>query len=251
MMFGLRSHRFAIAMLITLGAAAGVRAAEGDGPTPYPDPKDQSAWPGKGPIRVFGWMTQNRQYYWSQREKAKDSVVFVGDSLTANWKTLKDAFPDLKVANRGIGGDVSRGVLFRFKEDVLALSPKAIVICIGTNDLSAHAKPADIESNIAEIVAQAREHSATLPIILCTIPPRDSKESPLKEGALDDTNERIRKLAEGKEHIALVDLYKGLLGEDGKLVDEYYSKDKVHLAPPAYAKWAELLKPALEALNVK
>ena len=56
---------------------------------------------------------------------------FVGDSLTGGWKNLAKDFPKLKVANRGLGGDVSRGALFRFKEDALDLNPKAVVIEIG------------------------------------------------------------------------------------------------------------------------
>src|SRR2546428_9430004 len=86
--------------------AAPLSAAAG-GPTPFPDPKNEAAWPGKGPIRVFGWMTDNRKWFWSQREKDQGAVVFAGDSLTGNWnaKLMAQSFPGLKVANRGIGGD--------------------------------------------------------------------------------------------------------------------------------------------------
>lgn len=89
-----------------------------DGPSPFPNDKDEAAWLGKGPIRSFGWMVDNRNYFWTQREKDQGAVVFIGDSLTGNWETLAQSFPDVKVANRGIGGDTSRGVLFRFREDV-------------------------------------------------------------------------------------------------------------------------------------
>lgn len=238
-------------MLLSLGATAG--AAEGGGPTPYPDAKDQSAWPGKGPIRLFGWMVENRKSFWANREKDQGAVVFCGDSLTANWKgdAMKKAFGDLKVANRGIGGDVSRGLLFRFKEDVLDLNPKALVINIGTNDLSAHANPADIESNIKALVDAARQQSSTMPVVLCTVPPRDSKEAPAKAGAYEDINGRIKKLAEGKEHMAVLDLNKELADAEGKIVVEYFAKDKLHLAPHGYEKWAEVIKPVFESLQVK
>jgi len=39
--------------------------AQQTGPTPFPDQKDEAAWPGKGPIRTFPYMTDNRKSFWS------------------------------------------------------------------------------------------------------------------------------------------------------------------------------------------
>lgn len=234
---------------LALVAVAPLHAA--DGPTPYPDWKNEAAWPGKGPIRVFGWMVDNRKWFWTQREKDQGAVVFVGDSLTGNWKDLAKAFPNLKVANRGIGGDVSRGVLFRFREDVLDLKPRAVVLLVGSNDLSAHANPAITELNIAAILDQARQFDANLPIVLCTIPPRDAANAPTKPGAQADLNARIAKLGDGKEHLVVLDLFKPLANADGKPIAECFAKDRIHMAAPGYEKWAELLRPALEKLGVK
>src|SRR5690349_13893152 len=102
-------------------------AAEADPPGPTPYPKNEHDWPGVGVIRVVDWMSPNRQYFWSQREANQGSVVFVGDSLIGAWKTLKEDFAPLRVVNVGVGGDVSRGVLFRLQEDVIDLNPRAVV----------------------------------------------------------------------------------------------------------------------------
>jgi hypothetical protein len=117
----------AIPVMALALAAAPLHAIDG-GATPYPDANSEAAWPGKGPIRVFGWMAEARARFWKQRENDQGAVVFVGDALTSEWdaKQMAEAFPGLKVANRGVAGDVSRGVLFRFGEDVLDLfSPLA------------------------------------------------------------------------------------------------------------------------------
>src|SRR4051812_50114184 len=123
-------------VLLALLVTGGLRASEASGPTPFPDAGDERAWAGTGPIRVHPWMRDNRAWFWSQRAAAQGSVVFVGDSLTGNWKAeaMKAAFPGMRIANRGIGGDVSRGGLFRLREDVLDLKPRAMVLLIGTND---------------------------------------------------------------------------------------------------------------------
>lgn len=223
-----------------------------DGPTPYPDAKDEKAWPGTGPIRTFDWMVDNRASFWKLRDKDQGAVVFAGDSLTGGWdnKKLAAAFPQLKVANRGIGGDVSRGLLFRFQEDVLDLKPRAIVICIGSNDLSAHADPAGIAKNIAAILDRSIADDPKRPIVLCTIPPRDHKDAPTKPGAQADINARIKKLADGRGNVTILDLYT-LMSEDGKLVDKYFAHDRLHFAAAGYDRWTEVLTPVFDKLGLK
>jgi lysophospholipase L1-like esterase len=230
-------------------AAPALRAESG--PTPYPAAENEAAWPGHGPIRLFKWMPENRARFWLDRGKDQRAIVFTGDSLTANWKDLADQFPGLKVANRGIGGDTSRGLLFRFKEDVLDLRPRAIVLCIGTNDLSAHAAPADVEGNIATLIALARAQDPQVPIVLATLPPRDNPQYPTQPGAHDDVNIRITNLAAQYERIVVLDLYKGLATADGKPVPEYFGQDRIHVAASGYHRWTELLRPVFEQLDLR
>ena len=106
-----RIGRLVIALLVvsSLFCARGGADETVKGPTPYPT--NDKDWPGKGPIRKFGWMDDNRKYFWSQRAKDQGAIVFAGDSLTGNWKDLAKDFGSWKVANRGIGGDTSRGLL--------------------------------------------------------------------------------------------------------------------------------------------
>jgi lysophospholipase L1-like esterase len=241
-----------LATAAALNFLSPLRAAD-SGPTSYPDPKTESAWPGKGPIRLFGWMVDNRKHFWTQREKDQGAVVFAGDSLTGNWKLadMNKAFPGLKIANRGIGGDVSRGLLFRFHEDVVDLHPRALVLCIGSNDLSSHGDPAATAQNIADIIGQARQPNPDLPIVLFKVPPRDNPTAPMKPGAFDDLNARIAKLGEGKKNFLVLDLAPALTTPDGKLKPECFSPDRLHLAAPGYEAWATTLRPALEQLGVK
>lgn len=240
----------ALVFLLSTGLNAGEPAL---GPTPYPDAKDEKAWPGKGPIRVHPWMKDNRVAFWSQREKAQGAVVFAGDSLTGGWKLtdMQASFPKLKVANRGIGGDVSRGLLFRFQEDVLDLKPRALVILIGTNDLSAHGAPANVVSNIHAMIEMARAQNATLPIVLCTIPPRDHANAPTKPGALDELNKLLTQYAAGKENLELLDLHPLFLNADGSLHAKYFAKDRLHLGPEGYKVWATALSLVFAKLKLE
>lgn len=220
-------------------------------PTAYPDPKDEAAWPGKGAIRVHPWMTQNRDWYSDAHFRDQNTVVFAGDSLIGGWKVdqLSKAFPNIKASNRGIGGDVSRGLLFRWKEDVLALKPRAIVLLIGTNDLSAHGNPADVEHNIALMIDQARAQNPEVPIVLCTVPPRDVADAPLKPGALADLNARIVRLG-AEKRVEVVDLFTPLATPEGKPVAEYFGEDRIHITPAGYKVVADVMNPVFEKLGL-
>jgi lysophospholipase L1-like esterase len=216
--------------------------------TPYPDPADQAAWPGKGPIRVHPWMKDNRASFWKKREADQGAVVFVGSSMIANWKTLAKDLPELKVANRGIGGDVSRGLLFRFQEDVLDLQPRAIVLAIGSNDLSAHTDPAIIVENIETMVDQARAAQPHIPILLCPVSPRDGASAPLKPGAREDLNARLVELGK-KKGLPVLDLQTPFADAEGKPIAELYAKDRIHFSAEGYRKFAEVMRKQLAEMG--
>ena len=58
---------------------------------------------------------------------AKGRVVFFGDSITDIWK-LENYFAGRAYVNRGIGGQTTPQMLVRFRQDVIDLSPKSVVI---------------------------------------------------------------------------------------------------------------------------
>lgn len=240
-------------LLAVLGAfcLAGLPAARADGaPTPYPPGNDETAWPGRGPVRLHPWMHDNRAFFWTRRELDKGAVVFVGSSMMGGWKSLTADFPALKVANRGIGGDVSRGLLFRFQEDVLDLQPRAIVIAIGSNDLSAHAAPSVVAENVAKLIDLARAQNPQVPIVLCPVAPRDDPKAPLKPGALEDYNARIAALG-AEKNVAVPDLRTPFVNSEGAQIPEYYGKDRLHFTPAGYQVLATAIRAELKKLGVE
>lgn len=235
--------------LLLIGVLAAVSMTSAVAQTPYPDPGDENAWPGRGPIRVHPWMKDNRAFFWKKRETDQGAVVFVGSSMMANWKTAAKDLPELKVANRGIGGDVSRGLLFRFQEDVLDLKPRAIVLAIGSNDLSAHTDPAIIIENIEAIVDLARTAQPKVPILLCPVAPRDGPSAPLKPGAWDDLNARVAALGK-KKNLPVLDLQTPFADAAGNLRPELYSSDRIHFSSAGYVVFAEVMRKQLAQMGL-
>jgi lysophospholipase L1-like esterase len=224
-----------LAMLIAAGparadadpAAAATAPPSAAGPTPYP--ADARDWPGTGVIRVFGWMNDNRKSFWRERDRKQGSVVFAGDSLVGGWHTLAEDLPGIPVANRGIGGEPTRGLLFRFREDVLDLHPRAIVLLTGTNDLSAREDIRAARSNITAMLDQAERALPGVLVVLCTLPPRQSPQSPIDPRQLIELNRLITAAAPHAE---------------------YFGADRLHLSPAGQKRWRDALVPVLKRFDI-
>jgi lysophospholipase L1-like esterase len=225
--------------------------------------RDSEAWngigTGKGSIPpnqgIRGWFRDNRNWFESIKGTSQDGIVFVGDSIFgnmgANPENTSRYFPGYRIVNRAIGGDTTRGVLWRLQEDVLDLNPKALVVLIGSNDLSAHAKKEDgVVNNIKDILVKASAAKPDMPIILCTILPRKSPVAAIDNQWLLDVNDGIRDLSSEK-NVTIVDAYSVFLGENGEPNPDYFEKDLLHLnKTKGYPKLAEILTPVFEKLNL-
>lgn len=237
------------------------KPANSGGPTPYPSPNDDKAWPGKGPIRHFGWMTQNRNTFWSQRTADQGKIVFVGDSIIGGWKLDKD-FPGKPVANRGIGGDVTRGLLFRFQEDVLDLKPKAIVMEIGSNDIAADAAIADVIANYNALIDLAHKANPETPIIIMAMTPHgiptgakapsEALATYLKKvnAKLPLANAELAKIPASRKNVTFADTYAPFIGANGQLDESLLQEDKVHPTAQGHTKIAEVVTKVLKELNL-
>jgi lysophospholipase L1-like esterase len=239
----------ALAALIVTGSMSSAIAQENisrSGPSPYPvAAKD---WPGEGVIRVFGWMKQNRDTFWKQRERKQGAWVLAGDSLLGNWKTSEHDLAPTPIANRAIGGDVSRGLLFRFQEDVLELNPSGVVVLIGGNDLSALQKTDQTVGNIDRMLQAIRAHQADLPVILCTLPPRSSEKAPIKASQLTNLNASIRELAKKYDNVELLDLFALFATADGQPQLNLLAADHLHIGPAGYEVLGRALKQRIESM---
>ena len=251
----------ALFLLAFILLGCGLLHGQQSGPAPYPDPNNASAWPGKGPVRWFDWMTANRKSFWARRTGDAGKILFVGDSIIGGWKLEKD-FPGKPVVNRGIGGEVSRGLLFRFQEDVLDLKPKAIVIHIGANDLSADGPIDGIVSNYNLLLDQARTACPGTPVVVLAVLPHGIPTGPKAPGAglaaylqkvnarIPLLNEQLAKLAESKKDVVFVDSYSPFLLPDGSLDESLFNADKVHPTDAGHTKLAGVVDKALSDLHL-
>jgi len=215
-------------------------------------PATDDGLPGVGPIRRADWfrkLWQDRRSKWAARvEKDRNAVVLLGDSITQGWgEDFSAWFPGLKLANRGISGDTSRGVLIRLKEDVLALDPKAVVLLIGTNDLEEQADPETIAANLKLILTALKEHDAKMPVVLCEVfPSSESKKRPSDK--IKKVNQLYAAMVKGNAQVTLVETWPLFADAKGDAIAAEFP-DLLHPNSAGYAKWAAALRPVLATLG--
>ncbi len=103
----------------------------------------------------------------------ENRVVFMGNSITEGWKNLfPEFFDNPNYVNRGIGGQTTPQMLIRFRQDVLKLYPKVVIILAGTNDIAGNTGPSTlemIENNIYSMAELAKAHNVE--VVLCSVLP--------------------------------------------------------------------------------
>ena len=123
----------------------------------------------------WGWLARYRDDNSAlmTRPVEPDRVVFMGNSITQGWAPLfPRLFPGKPYIGRGIGGQTTPQMLVRFRQDVIALRPRVVVILAGTNDLAGNSGPSTlemIEDNIASMTELAQAHG--IRVVLSSILP--------------------------------------------------------------------------------
>lgn len=106
-------------------------------------------------------------------QAGEQRVVFMGNSITEGWaRYFPTQFPGQPYVGRGISGQTTAQMLLRFRQDVVALQPAAVVILAGTNDIAGNTGPATlpmIQDNLAAMTELAQANG--IRVVLCAVLP--------------------------------------------------------------------------------
>src|SRR6201987_2855521 len=177
-------------------------------------------------------------------------VVFLGDSITDYWK-LPDYFPGKPYINRGIDGQTTPQMLVRFRQDVIDLHPKVVVILAGTNDVAGVTGPArneDIEANYASMAELARAHGVR--IVFASVLPVHNYTPDAKESFDRRPRERILALNRWLKDYCTrngdvyLDYFSAMVDEKG-LLKKDLAEDGLHPNKAGYKIMAPLAESAI------
>jgi lysophospholipase L1-like esterase len=177
-------------------------------------------------------------------------VVFIGDSITNNWD-LEKYFPGKPYVNRGIGWQNSAQMLLRFRQDVINLHPRAVVILGGINDISGAYGPmslGDIESNYQSMAQLARANG--IEVIFASLLPAHNYTPVSRDMYAMHPPEKILALNRWLQEYCLangyvyLDYYRALLDEKGMMRKDF-SEDGCHPNAAGYQAMAPLAEAAI------
>jgi lysophospholipase L1-like esterase len=141
--------------------------------------------------------------------------------------------PRSRVRNRGIGGDVTIGVLARVNQ-ISRGAPSQVFLLIGTNDLAFGVAEADIVANVRSIIDEILEESPRTAIFVQSVLPRAAEY----RERIESLNRLLQPSIDGVAQ--WVDLYPLFLDADGSINDTY-SNDELHLNGTGYLVWREAI----------
>jgi lysophospholipase L1-like esterase len=179
----------------------------------------------------------------------ENRVVFFGDSITDFWN-LATYFPNKPYFNRGISGQTTPQMLVRFRADVIALKPRAVVILAGTNDIAGNTGPMTlsmIERNYALIAELANAHQIRV-VFASVLPIHDYGATKISEGRPPAKIEALNQWLKGyctANNCIYLDYYSAMLDIKGMLRAEL-SEDGLHPNSKGYDVMAPLAAAALE-----
>lgn len=178
--------------------------------------------------------------------KSLPEVVFLGDDITENWAPF---FPGKPYLNRGIARQSSAQMLLRFRQDVISLKPKVVVIMAGTNDIAGTAGPTTegmSAENFMSLVELAKANR--IRVVLASLTPVSQAHVARRPvGKILSLNNWLKTYA-AKSGSTYLDFYPALV--EGRAIKKVLTVDGLLPNEAGYAVMAPLAEKAIaEALK--
>ena len=175
----------------------------------------------------------------------ENRIVFMGNSITQGWSDARpEFFADKPIIERGISGQTTPQMLLRFRQDVINLNPKVVVILSGTNDIAGNTGPMTLEQIMDNIISMCElaEINGIKIVLSSVLPAFDYPWSPGKSPniKIPELNEMIKNYADNNGYIYL-DYFSAMTDGNNGLRPEL-SKDGVHPNVEGY----KLMEPMVE-----
>lgn len=199
----------------------------------------------------YDWGNTQRYAKANQMINESAEVVFMGDSITEQWGDLCPRFfSDNYYVNRGIGGQTTAQMLVRFRQDVIDLHPKMVIILAGTNDIAGNTGVMTIEGIFENLKSMTELAMANgIKVALCSVLPVYKYPWAIVKDPVEKIthlNSLIKEYTQEKG-LVYVDYYSTLV-DAKKGMNEAYTSDGVHATTEGYRQMMPLAQKAIESL---
>jgi hypothetical protein len=183
-------------------------------------------------------------------------VVVFGSQVVANWN-LSEYFPDYQAIGRGIAHQSTAGMLLRFRPDVVALYPQAVIIETASFNFRYPTRPQELFDHVMAMVDQSRQNGI-VPIVMTAIPPlKDSShmadfEEETHGYKLVDSIRSFNRMLRNSPAMPGIVLDAALIMADSDgFLSPAFAVDAINLSPTGYAHLTEAIAARLDSLVIR
>lgn len=186
----------------------------------------------------------------SLESPAKHAILFIGSSSFTRWIDVSDYFPGHTIVNRAFGGSTLPDLILYANNILLPYQPKQVVIYCGENDFAASdtVTAAIVLNRFKQLFHLIRNRLPGVAIAFVSIKPSPSRERLWPK--MTDANLRIKKYLKTKKATAFIDVYPAMFNKDGKVMNDIFKEDNLHMNAKGYTIWQKIMEPYLIKTSV-
>jgi lysophospholipase L1-like esterase len=200
-----------------------------------------------------GAFTQNAPAFWkdvvafkkldSAQKPAPNTILFIGSSSFTRWTDVSEYFPGYTITNRAFGGSTLPDQIRYFYEVIVPYQPKQIFIYCGENDLaySELVTADEVFRRFKTLYAMIRVYFPGAMVDYVSIKPSPSREKIQEQ--VKAANAKIKAFLSKEKKAAFINIYDAMLDANGKMREELYVQDRLHMKPEGYKIWQRIFLP--------
>jgi len=191
----------------------------------------------------FEGAVQNFEQLDKQKPISPGGTVFIGSSTFTKWTGLEKQFSEFRAINRGFGGSTIPEVDHYLDRVLFKYKPANVVLYAGTNDIADGRSGRQVFDEFVQFVRDVKEHLPNVEIYVISMSVAPSRISYEKE--FDTGNGLIRHYVMTNAHLHYIDVTPVMHRTDGKLKENLFGIDRLHMNSRGYALWVPVIQKAL------
>ena len=192
----------------------------------------------------FEGAVQNFEQLDKQKPISPGGTVFIGSSTFTKWTGLEKQFSEFRAINRGFGGSTIPEVDHYLDRVLFKYKPANVVLYAGTNDIADGRSGRQVFDEFVQFVRDVKEHLPNVEIYVISMSVAPSRISYEKE--FDTGNGLIRHYVMTNAHLHYIDVTPVMHRTDGKLKENLFGIDRLHMNSRGYALWVPVIQKLCE-----
>lgn len=180
-------------------------------------------------------------------EDFRNLVLFYGSSSFTLWEGMERWFPGYNILNRGFGGSTLADCLEFFDRLVVPVSPKAILLYAGDNDLDQGVGPDQLIQYLQTFIDRKRRALGTVPMAYLSVKLSVARLHLMHKFAY--TNYAVERFLADQEDVDFLNIFRRMTGRGIAPFRRYYSHDDLHMNENGYRIWGAAITDYLAALD--